>query len=57
MRRPRKARFGQMLHLDGSLHAWLTLVPEEKQTLIQSVDDATSRLLYAQLWQGETTRP
>jgi hypothetical protein len=56
MRRPRKPRFGQMLHLDGSLHRWLALVPEEKQTLIQSVDDATSRVLYAQLWPGETTR-
>jgi transposase len=56
MRRPRRARFGEMLHLDGSPHCWLALVPEEKQTLIQVVDDATSRLLYAQLWPGETTR-
>jgi transposase len=56
MRRPRRQRFGEMLHLDGSPHCWLTLVPEEKQTLIQVVDDATSRLLYAQLWPGETTR-
>jgi hypothetical protein len=56
MRRERKPRFGQMLHLDGSPHAWLALVPEERQTLIQVVDDATSRLLYAQLWPGETTR-
>ncbi len=45
-----------MLHLDGSRHCWLSLVPEAKQTLIQVVDDATSRLLYAQLWPGETTR-
>jgi transposase len=56
MRRPRRSRFGQMLHLDGSTHPWLALVPEEKQTLIQSVDDATSRVLYAQLWPGETVR-
>jgi transposase len=55
-RRERKPRFGEMLHLDGSRHAWLALVPEERQTLIQIVDDATSRLLYAQLWPGETTR-
>ena len=55
-RRERRARFGEMLHLDGSRHAWLALVPEEKQTLIQVVDDATSRLLYAQLWPGETTQ-
>ena len=44
-----------MLHLDGSRHVWLALVPEAKQTLIQVVDDATSRLLYAQLWDGETS--
>lgn len=55
-RRERKPRFGQMLHLDGSLHPWLALVPGEKQTLIQVVDDATSRVLYAQLWPGETVR-
>ena len=45
-----------MLHLDGSRHAWLALVPEERQTLIQVVDDATSRVLYAQLWPEETSR-
>ncbi len=55
-RRERRTRFGEMLHLDGSRHAWIALVPEERQTLIQVVDDATSRLLYAQLWLGETTR-
>jgi transposase len=55
-RRERRPRFGEMLHLDGSRHVWLALVPDEKQTLIQVVDDATSRLLYAQLWSGETTR-
>jgi hypothetical protein len=55
-RRERRARFGEMLHMDGSRHPWLALVPEERQTLIQVVDDATSRLLYAQLWPGETTR-
>jgi transposase len=55
-RRPRRERCGELLHLDGSRHVWLALLPEEKQTLIQVVDDATSRLLYAQLWPGETTR-
>lgn len=54
LRRERKARVGEMLHLDGSRHAWLALVPNERQTLIQSADDATSRLLYAQLWLAET---
>jgi transposase len=55
-RRERRARFGELLHLDGSRHAWLARLPEERQTLMQVVDDATSRLLYAQLWPGETTR-
>lgn len=53
-RRERKACFGEMLHLDGSRHAWLSLVPEERQTLIQVADDATSRVLYAQLWPSES---
>jgi hypothetical protein len=55
-RRERKPRFGKMLHLDGSRHGWLALVPEVRQTLIRVVDDATSRLLYAQLWPAETTQ-
>jgi transposase len=54
-RRERKACFGQMLHLDGSKHAWLSLLEGEKQTLISVIDDATSRLLYAQLWPEETS--
>jgi transposase len=55
-RRERKACFGEMLHIDGSKHAWLSLLPEQKQTLITVVDDATSRLLYAQLWMEESTQ-
>jgi len=54
MREP-KACFGQMLHLDGSKHAWLARAPEKKQVLIAVQDDATKDLLYAQLWPGETT--
>jgi len=54
-RRERKACFGEMLHLDGSSHRWLALRPEEKQTLIQLTDDATSQLLYAQLWPSESS--
>lgn len=55
-RRRREPRpcFGELLHLDGSPHAWLTLRPGERQTLIAVVDDATKRLLYAQLWPAET---
>lgn len=54
-RRERKACFGEMLHIDGSRHAWLRLLPGEKQTLITVVDDATSRVLYSQLWPEEST--
>jgi hypothetical protein len=52
-RRERKDAFGEMLHLDGSPHRWLGLASPERQTLIQVIDDATNRLLYAQLWEGE----
>lgn len=55
-RRERRARFGEMLHIDGSKHAWLALGREQKQTLITVIDDATSRLLYAQLWPQESTQ-
>jgi len=44
-----------MLHIDGSKHAWLSLVEGGKQSLISIIDDATSRLLYSQLWPEETT--
>jgi transposase len=54
-RRRREPRpcFGELLHLDGSRHRWLALVPEAWQTLIAVVDDATKRLLYAQLVDDE----
>jgi transposase len=54
-RREPRACFGELLHLDGSPHAWLALVPELRQTLIAVVDDATKRLLYAQLEVAEST--
>ena len=56
-RRRREPRpcFGELLHLDGSRHAWLRGRPDERQTLIAVIDDATKRLLYAQLWPAETT--
>lgn len=53
VRRERRPCVGEMLHLDGSRHHWLALEPELWQTLITVVDDATSRLLYGQLWPGE----
>jgi len=53
-RRRREPRpcFGELLHLDGSRHHWLALVPEQWSTLIAVVDDATKRLLYAELREG-----
>ena len=56
-RRRREPRpcLGELLHLDGSPHVWLRRCPDERQILITVVDDATTRLLYAQLWPGETT--
>ena len=53
-RRRREPRpcFGELLHLDGSRHRSLALVPDRWFTLIAVVDDATKRLLYAQLGEG-----
>lgn len=56
LRRPPRACFGEMLHLDGSHHAWLATRPQERQCLIAVVDDATRRLLYARLSERETTQ-
>src|SRR5262249_49973235 len=53
-RRRREPRpcFGELLHLDGSRHHWLARVPEPWFTLIAIVDDATKRLLYAEVREG-----
>jgi hypothetical protein len=53
-RRRREPRpcFGELLHLDGSRHRWLALLPAQYFTLIAVVDDATKQLLYAELWPG-----
>src|SRR5215813_9540289 len=51
-RREPRACFGELLHLDGSRHQWLALVPGQWFTLIAVVDDATKQLLYAELWDG-----
>ena len=55
-RRRREPRpcYGELLHLDGSPHGWLALEPAARQTLIAVLDDATKRLLYAQLWPSES---
>src|SRR5438874_1235554 len=38
-----------------SLRRWRARCPDQRQTLIAVLDDATQRLLYAQLWSAETT--
>jgi transposase len=55
-RRERRALLGQMLHLDGSDHEWLALVPGERQVLLLVVDDATGKNLAAWLVEAETTK-
>jgi transposase len=55
LRREPRACAGELLHIDGSTHAWLSLAPTLRPTLLTVVDDATKRLLYAQFWAGETT--
>jgi hypothetical protein len=44
-RRRREPRpcFGELLHLDGSRHQWLALVPEQWFTMLVVVDDATTQ--------------
>jgi transposase len=51
-RRQARACFGELLHLDGSRHHWLALVPEQWLTLLVVVDDATKEVLYAQFTDG-----
>jgi transposase len=52
-RRARRSRFGELLQLDGSIHAWLPGITT-KQCLMNLIDDATGKTL-ALLDTGETT--
>lgn len=54
-RREPRACFGELLHLDGSTHAWLALVPDLRATLIAVPDDATNQVLHAALYPSEST--
>lgn len=54
-RREPRACFGELLHLDGSVHPWLALVPEERFCLIAIPDDATNQVLHAALYPSEST--
>jgi transposase len=55
LRREPRACFGEMLHLDGSVHAWFTLAPDLRPCLIAVSDDATKRVLHAALYRREST--
>src|SRR6476469_3444983 len=53
-RRPRRVMPGMLLHIDGSKHRWLN--DERWYDLIVILDDATSKIYYAQLVEEESTR-
>jgi hypothetical protein len=54
-RREPRACFGELLHVDGSVHPWLALVPEQRSCLIAIPDDATNQVLHAALYRSEST--
>ena len=54
LRREPRACFGEMLHLDGSVHEWFT-GEEVRPCLIAVSDDATKRVLHAALYPSEST--
>ena len=54
-RREPRACFGELLHLDGSIHPWLALAPELRPCLIAVPDDATNQVLHAALYPSEST--
>jgi transposase len=55
IRREPRAMLGEMVHIDGSLHRWLALCPDERQSLVAVVDDATRQMLYGHLFEAEST--
>ena len=54
-RREPRACFGELLHLDGSVHEWFTLDPDARPCLIAVSDDATKRVLHAAFYPSEST--
>jgi transposase len=54
-RREPRACFGELLHVDGSVDAWLALAPDVRPCLIAVPDDATNQVLHAALYPGEST--
>ena len=53
-RRPRRPMAGMLLHIDGSKHRWFQ--DDRYYDLLVILDDATSRIYYAQLVAEESTR-
>jgi len=53
-RRPRRPLPGMLLHIDGSKHRWFQ--DDRYYDLLVVLDDATSRIYYAQLVAEESTR-
>jgi transposase len=53
--RERRAQFGELLQQDTSPHDWLSI--GKKHHLVVIVDDATSKLLYCQLFEHDGTIP
>jgi hypothetical protein len=53
-RREPRACFGELLHLDGSVHEWFTLAPQVRPCLIAVSDDATKRVLQAAFYPSES---
>lgn len=54
LRREPRACFGEMLHLDGSVHEWFT-GEAVRPCLIAVSDDATKRVVHAALYPSEST--
>lgn len=54
LRREPRACFGEMLHLDGSVHEWFTGL-DVRPCLLAVSDDATKRVLHAALYPSEST--
>ena len=52
-KRERRPLVGMLVHLDASTHRWLPAAPA--QDLVVALDDADSRILYAQFWPQEST--
>ena len=53
-RREPRACFGELVHLDGSLHRWFALAPDARPCLILVSDDATKRVLHAAFYPTES---